>query len=231
MRVLPALFFVWAVLGAEAARAVDVDQVGETTDTLVDDALGTWLDPTDPIWEPLRGERFEVSILMGGEGGAAGLAPDKLPTIGGMGVNVVGRYYPVDRLAVAFGGRGYFGLDGAPATGTTASSVVTALTGVRYDLVRENRFSLAWDFYSGPSLFVFTDLLAATVGGESLESQLAVGGEMGSGLAMRYSLGPFTGELRGIVGGRAGATSGTEQVSGPFSALFAALDLGATWGM
>ncbi|MDP2345867.1 MAG: hypothetical protein Q8O67_33315 [Deltaproteobacteria bacterium] len=225
------------IFGATAASAVEKEEVGDVTDSVVDDILtGAWLDPDDIFWAPRRGERFELSLLLGGEGSLGGVAPDKLPTIGGVVVNGIGRYYPVDRLAVIFGVRTYFGLDGAPASGTTASSVFSGITGVRYDLVRENRFSLLWDLYSGPSLYVFADL----VGNDSLVTDgtiISVGGEMGTALAMRYSLGPFTGELRGLVGGRAGASaspfqrSGYDGGSGPFSSLYAGLDFGATWSM
>lgn len=226
-------------LAASPAAAVEMEQVGSTTDSVVDDILtGAWLDPEDPYWDPRRGERFELALLIGGEGALGGFAPDKLPTIGGVVVNGIGRYYPVDRLAVIFGGRAYFGLDDVPAAGTTASSVVSGITGVRYDLVRENRFSLLWDLYSGPSVYVFTDIVDAA--GDALTTgttQLSIGGEMGTALAMRYSLGPFTGELRGLVGGRAGASaspfqrSGYEGGSGPFSSLYAGMDFGATWSM
>jgi hypothetical protein len=235
---IPTLVLVVAMLTAASAGAVEKEEVGDVTDSVVDDILtGAWLDPDDPFWAPRRGERFELSLLLGGEGSLGAVAPDKLPTIGGVVVNGIGRYYPVDRLAVIFGGRAYFGLDGAPASGTTASSVVSGITGVRYDLVRENRFSLLWDLYSGPSLYVFADL----VGDDSLsttgETIISVGGEMGTALAMRYSLGPFTGEVRGLVGGRAGASaspfqrSGYDGGSGPFSSLYAGLDFGATWSM
>jgi hypothetical protein len=208
---------------APAAPAVDAD-------SLIDDLFaGRWLDPVDPYWKPRRGERFELSLFLGGEGAFEGMSLSQpLPTIGGMTLTGLGRYYPVDRLAVVFGGRTYIGLDGIPATGTTASSVISLITGVRYDLVRENRFSLMWDLFSGPSIYVFADLptVAATA--------VAVGGEMGSSLALRYSIGPFTGEARGVVGGRAGASSNPFQRSGdagPFSSMYAGIDLGATWSL
>lgn len=189
---------------------------------------GTWLDPEEPYWDPRRGERIEVGLNLGGEGAFSALSPDKLPSIGGVVLNAVVRYYPVDRLAVVLGGRTYLGVDGVPATGTTASSVASLITGIRYDLVRENRFSLLWDLYSGPSLYVFADLpeLDAAV------ASVALGGEMGTGLAMRYSIGPLTGEARGLVGGRAGASSTPFQRAGdagPFSSVYAGFDLGLTW--
>jgi hypothetical protein len=199
-------------------------------DEILDDLFaGTWLDPKDPYWNPRRGERFELSVLVGGEGAfSAVAAANKLPSIGGTVLNGLVRYYPVDRLAVVAGGRTYVGLDGVPAAGTTASSVVSAIVGVRYDLVRENRFSLLWDLYSGPSLYVFAPLTRIT------SAETAVGGEMGTALAMRYSIGPFTGEARGLVGGRAGATDHPFQRagdSGPFQALYAGFDVGGTWSI
>ncbi len=237
---MPLVALVLALLPALPAAAVEREQVGDATDSVVDDILtGAWLDPEDPFWDPRRGPRFELALLLGGEGALGGFAPDKLPTIGGVVVNGIGRYYPVDRLAVIFGGRAYFGLDGVPAAGTTASSVVSGITGVRYDLVRENRFSLLWDLYSGPSLYVFTSLTDNNNDSElgTDAAEISVGGEMGTALAMRYSLGPFTGELRGLVGGRAGASaspfsrSGSAGGSGPFSSLYAGMDFGATWSM
>ncbi len=197
-------------------------------DTFLDDLFaGRWLDPKEPYWAPRRGQRFEISVLVGGEAAFGAVQPAlKLPTIGGIVLNGVGRYYPVDRLAVVFGGRTYVGLDGVPAAGTTASSVASLITGIRYDLVRENRFSLLWDLYSGPSLYVFADLPSVQ------ERTVALGGEMGTALAFRYSIGPFTGEARGVVGGRAGASSSPFQRAGdagPFSAIYAGVDVGGTW--
>ena len=227
-----------SAIASAPSAALEKEEVGEVTDSVIDDILtGAWLDPDDAFWAPRRGERIEFSVLLGGEGSLGGVAPDKVPTIGGVVVNGIFRYYPVDRLAVIFGGRGYFGLDGAPASGTTASSVISGITGVRYDLVREQRFSLLWDLYSGPSFYVFADLASDN----SLRTQgtavISVGGEMGTALAMRYSLGPFTGEVRGLVGGRAGATasplqrSSSQGGSGPFSSLYAGIDFGTTWSL
>lgn len=199
-----------------------------TFESLVRDALaGTWLDPQDPEWDPRRGERWELGVLLGGEGAFEALQSNQLPTVGGVVLNVLGRYYPVDRLAVVFGTRGYGGLDGVPAAGTTASTVLTAISGVRYDLVREGRFSLLWDLYSGPSLYVFADLAEWTD-----TTAVAIGGEMGTALAFRYSVGPMTGEARGLIGGRAGATANPFQRAydaGPFSAVYAGVDVGGTW--
>jgi len=226
------------VVVATPARAVDREEIGEATDSVVNDILtGAWLDPKDPHWQPRRGQRFEIGLRLGGEGSFSALAADSLPTIGGVVFDGVVRYYPVDRLAVIVGTRAYFGLDGVPASGTTASTVVSGITGVRYDLVREKRFSLLWDLYSGPSVYVFADLDKVANDIFVTGSELSVGGEMGTALAMRYSLGPFTGELRGVVGGRAGASAspfsrpGADGGSGPFSALYAGADLGVTWSM
>jgi hypothetical protein len=198
-------------------------------DSLVENLFaGRWLDPTDPYWKPRRGERFELSLLLGGEAAFETVSTDKLPSLGGMVLNSLGRYYPVDRLAVVFGWRTYVGLDGVPATGTTAATVVSLITGIRYDLVRENRFSLLWDLYSGPSLYVFADLPTTDL----VIDTTALGGEMGTGLALRYSVGPVTGEARGLVGGRAGAASSPLDGSGgPFSAVYAGIDVGFTWSL
>ncbi len=238
VRFFSCLALLLVVMAAGPARAVDKEEIGEATDTFIDDVIGgAWLDPDDPYWAPRRGRRFEVAARLGGEGSFATLAPDRLPTIGGVVLDGVARYYPVDRLAVVIGARAYFGLDGIPAAGTTASTVVSGITGVRYDLVREKRFSLLWDLYSGPALFAVGELDKVADNLFVAASNLSVGGEMGTALAMRYSLGPFTGELRGLVGGRAGASAspfsrpGSEGGSGPFSALYAGADLGITWSM
>lgn len=207
--------------GAEQAQGMDLE-------SLARDALaGTWLDPQEPEWDPRRGERWELGVLIGGEGAFEALQSGSLPSVGGVVLNLLGRYYPVDRLAVVLGTRGYAGLDGVPAAGTTASTVLSAITGVRYDLVREGRFSLLWDLYSGPSLYVFADVEELTN-----TTEVAIGGEMGTALAFRYSVGPFTGEARGLVGGRAGATANPFQRAndaGPFSAVYAGVDVGGTW--
>jgi hypothetical protein len=227
------------LFAASPTGAVERAAVGGAADSIVDDLLtGAWLDPDAPFWDPRRGERIELAVFLGGEGAMTGFAPDRLPTLGGGNVDVVVRYYPVDRLAVVLGGRAYHGLDGVPAPGTTAASVLTGMTGVRYDLVRENRFSLLWDLYSGPSVYLFSDLVTATNDALTTgEPKYSLGGEMGTALALRYSLGPFTGELRGLFGGRAGATVSTFDRgdaavgSGPFSALYSGLDLGVTWSL
>jgi hypothetical protein len=221
--------FLLTILVALPTRAQEDKPQPSELDTALDDLFaGEWLDPKDPYWVPRRGERWEISALLGGEAAFEGLSPDALPSIGGVVLNAVGRYYPVDRLAVVFGGRTYLGVDGVPAAGTTASSVISAITGIRYDLVREGRFSLLWDLYSGPSLYLFADLPSTS------PATLAIGGEMGTGAAMRYSIGPFTGEARGLVGARAGASSTPFQragAAGPFSAIYAGVDVGLTWSL
>lgn len=207
--------------GADEAQGMDLESL--TRDALA----GTWLDPQDPEWDPRRGERWELGVMIGGEGAFEAMQSGSLPSVGGVVLNLLGRYYPVDRLAVVLGTRGYAGLDGVPAAGTTASTVLSAITGVRYDLVREGRFSLLWDLYSGPSLYVFADVEELTA-----TTEFAIGGEMGTALAFRYSVGPFTGEARGLVGGRAGATANPFQRAndaGPFSAVYAGVDVGGTW--
>ncbi|MBM4282758.1 MAG: hypothetical protein FJ137_19075 [Deltaproteobacteria bacterium] len=219
------------------AAPVDTSVTTGANDFVDDLLTGAWLDPADPFWAPRRGERLELALFVGGEGASSGVVPDRLPTLGGLNVDTALRYYPVDRLAVVLGGRMYLGLDGVPAPGTTAATVLSATTGVRYDLVRENRFSLLWDLYSGPSLYLFSDL--ATAADDALTAKAlrySIGGEMGTALALRYSLGPFTGELRGLFGGRAGSAVSSFRreddgavVSGPFSSLYTGVDVGVTW--
>ncbi len=225
---------------ASATLATDADAGTSPAvlDTGSDDGVGRhWLDPQDPAWAPHRGRRLEIAARVGGEGSVATLATDRLPTVGGVVFDGVLRYYPVDRLAVIIGLRSYFGVDGIPAAGTTASTVISGITGVRYDLVRENRFSLSWDLYSGPALFAVGELDRTADNLFVAASNLSVGGEMGTALAMRYSLGPLTAELRGLIGGRAGASASpfsrpsSAGGSGPFSALSAGADLGITWSM
>ncbi|HEY1100069.1 MAG TPA: hypothetical protein VGF99_14125 [Myxococcota bacterium] len=237
-----ALLVVPLLCWSSAAGAVEVL---ETTDAVIDDVIGQgWLNPGDPFWKPRRGERWELAAYVGGEASLTALSPDKLPTIGGVVVDGIVRYYPLsratpedepDRLAVIGGFRAYLGLDGVPASGTTASTVVTMMAGVRYDLVRENRFSLNWDLYSGPSIYGFANL--DTDDGLSANTPTySIGGEMGTALALRYTLGPITGEMRGLVGGRAGASQnslarGDVVGSGPFSSLYGGVDFGVTWSL
>ena len=59
---------------AAPAGAVDRDEVGEATDSVIDDIIaGAWLDPKAPFWAPRRGERFEIGLRLGGEGSFAAL--------------------------------------------------------------------------------------------------------------------------------------------------------------
>ena len=92
------------------------------------------------------------------------------------------------------------------------------------DPALENRFSLLWDIYSGPAVFVVSNLVE--------QPTTALGIEAGTALALRYTLGPLTGEARGVVGGRAGATTTPfpeAEEGGPFSLLYAGGELGLTW--
>jgi hypothetical protein len=223
--VFAAVLFAWPATAQSNVPATD-DLLSETESGVSYVLEGKWLDPKGSYWEPRRGARVELAANWGGEAAFSALAPDRLPTIGGTTLQGLLRYYPVDRLAIVVGTRSYFGIDNVTAAGTTASSVLSAVTGIRYDLVRENRFSLLWDLYSGPSLYSFGSLLSFQ------PSTYALGGEMGTAIALCYTLGPFTAELRGVIGGRAGASSSPFQRSddvGPFSALYAGADLGATW--
>ena len=225
--------FAMATVASSAASPSDLAQEGVAAgaaDSFVDDLFaGRWIDPSQPYWAPRRGERVEFALLLGGEVAFEALSREQLPSLGGMVLTIGGRYYPVDRLAVIFGARTYVGLDGGPASGTTASSVITLITGVRYDLVREKRFSLMWDLYSGPSLVLFAEVPESLALGSPVA---ATGGEMGTGLSMRYSIGPLTGEARGVIGGRAGAAAAPfQETEGPFSAAYAGIELGLTWSM
>jgi hypothetical protein len=187
---------------------------------------GAWLDPPGAFWRPRRGARTEVSAFLGGEAGLGELGTlDRIPSIGGTTVSGMARYYPVDRLAIQIGSRGYLGV-AEPAAGTTAQTVIAPFAGVRWDLVRENRFSLLTDIASGPAVFLFADLLGA------FGAAWALGAEATAAVTFRYSLGPITGELRTFVGGRVGQAQQIGRPSfavGPFSALYAGSDLGVTW--
>jgi hypothetical protein len=212
----------------EVAPVPEPEPVQFNTSELIDDLVTfQFLDPDDEFWLPRRGARFELSGFVGGEAAIVGLSTDRIPTLGGTTVTVVAAYYPTDNLSIVIGTRSYLGLDGIPATGTTASAVISPITGVRYDLVREGRFSLLWDLYSGPSVFIF----AALDDDPTSLATAGFGGELGSALALRYSLGPMTGELRFLAGGRAGATSiaNTLSPSGIFSSAFVGAELGVTW--
>lgn len=234
MRVLA--FLLTALLVAPAVRAEDDGDVpaddGPTPDESVDETLryvltGQWLDPEGEFWAPRRGARTEISVLLGGEGSLGELGTlDRIPSIGGATVTVFARYYPVDRLAINLSIKGYLGV-AEPAAGTAAETVVSPSAGVRWDLVREGRFSLLVDVQSGPAVFLFADVIGALGG-----AAWAIGGESQLGLSFRYSLGPWTAELRPFAGGRVGTANEigrpTFQV-GPFSALYLGADLGMTW--
>ncbi len=210
----------------------DGDDVEESTDWARIDAslryalTGQWIDPPGPFWAPRRGARTELSLFFGGEAALGELGSlDHIPSIGGATVTGVIRYYPVDRLAIALGTKGYLGV-AEPAAGTTAETVLAPFAGVRWDLVRENRFSLLADVNSGPALFLFADLLGAP------SAAWALGGEAQAAATLRYSLGPWTIELRALVGGRVGEAQQIGRQSfdvGPFSALYVGVDTGVTW--
>lgn len=208
---------------APAPPALPADEESAAEQILDDVFTGAWLDPEGAFWEPRRGARWEVGAYLGTEAPFLDLGLDKLPDFGGMSITVLGRYYPVDRLGTIFGVHAYLGLDGVPAPGTSATTIVSGLFGSRYDLVRENRFSLLWDVFSGPAVFVVSNFLEAPT--------TALGIEAGTAFALRYTLGPFTAEARGAIGGRAGASATPFQDAeqGPFSLLYAGAELGATW--
>lgn len=216
--------------GAQPAAPVAAEDQG--TDWARIDAklryalTGRWIDPPGPFWAPRRGARSEVSLFVGGEAALGELGTlDHIPSIGGATITGAARYYPVDRLAIALGAKGYLGL-AEPAAGTAAETVLAPFAGVRWTLVRENRFSLLADVNSGPALFLFADLLGAP------SAAWAVGGEAQAAATFRYSLGPWTVELRGFVGGRVGEAQQIGRPGfdvGPFSALYAGVDTGITW--
>jgi hypothetical protein len=212
------------LLAPLAARAADALTAADEADSWW--PTGDWLDPAGEAFAPRRGKRTELSAFFGGEAALGELGSlDRIPSLGGTTLTAVGRFYAVDRLGVGLGTKGYLGL-AQPAAGTAAQTVLTPFALVRWDLVRENRFSLLADVSSGPAFFLFTDLFGA------LGSAWAVGAEGTAALAFRYTVGPVTGELRTLVGGRAGSAqevgrSGAEV--GPFSALYAGVDFGVTW--
>lgn len=231
-------------LGAEGARA-DEGFVSESVEGAsrsstneggtdwerVDRALryaltGQWIDPPGAFWAPRRGARTEVSLFVGGEAGLGEIGTlDHIPSIGGVTVTGAARYYPVDRLAIALGAKGYLGL-AEPAAGSAAETVLTPFAGVRWTLVQENRFTLLADVNSGPALFLFADLFGAP------SAAWAVGGEAQAAASMRYTLGPWTVELRAFFGGRVGEAQQIGRPGfdvGPFSALYAGVDTGITW--
>lgn len=185
-----------------------------------------WLDPPGEKWRPRTGQRSELTLLLGGEAALGELGDlERLPTLGGMTIHVVGRHYPIQDAAIALGVKSYFGVD-RPAAGTTAASVLVPFAGVRWVLVRENRFSLMADVQSGPAFFVFADLFTAP------SPTWALGGEGSIAFPLRYSIGDFTAELRPFVGGRVGSAAEVGRPRfevGPFSALYAGADFGLTW--
>ncbi|MCP4500542.1 MAG: hypothetical protein GY822_11335 [Deltaproteobacteria bacterium] len=188
------------------------------------------LDPKGEFWIPRRGPRLEVSFFGGAESSFADITGlENLPQPTGTSWTVAGNFYPVDRLALSLHLKGFFGLD-APAAGTSAATVVSMLTGVRWDLVSENRFSVLVDVFSGPALFAFAEIV--DVIGELSPATWALGAEVGAAITFRYSLGPFTGEFRVLSGFRAGSASDIGRPRGeigPFSAIYAGADLGITW--
>lgn len=195
---------------------------------------GNWLDPEGEFWVPRRGQRTEIGLFIGGEAGLADFAPSneiRIPSFGGAEFTPVLRLYPVDQVALVIGAKSYLGLE-APASGTGASTVFSPFIGVRYDLIRESRFSLLVDVMSGPAIFVFAGPteLGNTV--SPFEAQWALGAEIGAALAARYTLGPTTFETRALVGGRGGSAQligRPKGDAGPFSALYAGIDFGITW--
>lgn len=213
----------------DASAAVTNDDAtdwGRIDENLRYALTGQWIDPPGAFWVPRRGARTELSLFLGGEAALGELgALDQIPSIGGSTLTGVARYYPVDRLAITIGTKGYLGV-AKPAAGTTAETVFSPFAGVRWDLVRENRFSLLADVNSGPALFLFADVLGA------LGAAWAVGGEAQAAATLRYSLGPWTAELRAFVGGRVGEAQEIGRPGfdvGPFSALYAGVDTGITW--
>jgi hypothetical protein len=222
-----------AALAAGAARADDdatatpAQNQASEEDTLRYVLTGEWLDPEGEFWQPRRGARTEVSLFVGGEASLGELGTfDRIPSIGGTTLTLMGRYYPVDRLAINLGLKGYAGVSGTPAAGTQAETVLSPSAGVRWDLVREGRFTMLIDVVSGPTVFLFADWLGA------LGAAWAIGGESQMAMAFRYSLGPWTAELRTFAGGRIGTANEIGRPGfdvGPFSALYVGADVGGTW--
>ncbi len=190
------------------------------------------LDPQGDFWAPRRGPRNELAISFGPEGSLAELGgPEGLPQPTGLNFSIAGRHYPVGRLAITAQIRNFIGLGGV-AAGTGAATVISPMLGVRWDLIREARFSFLIDVYSGPAFFAFADVADITNILDSLTAKWAAGLEFGIALPIRYELGPFTFELRPNAGLRAGSASDIGRPSGdvgPFSALYAGIDVGLTW--
>jgi hypothetical protein len=239
MRALPSsVLLVTSLLLAGGARAQEPGQEQEQEQeqapaeaeegptSLRSFLAGDWIDPQGEFWAPRRGSRTELSLFLGGEGSLGELGSlDEIPSIGGSTITAAGRYYPVDRLAIVVGSKGYLGV-AEPAPGTTAETVVSPFFGLRWDLVREGRFSLLTDVTSGPALFLFADVLGA------LGAAWAIGAESSVAATLRYSLGPWTAELRTFAGGRVGTANEIGRPGfevGPFSALYLGADVGVTW--
>ena len=187
------------------------------------------LDPQGDFWAPRRGPRTELAVFVGPEGSLAELGgTEGLPRPTGVNFTLTGRHYPVGRLAITGQVRNFFGFGNA-AAGTGAATVISPMLGVRWDLVREGRFSFLIDVYSGPAFFAFADFAGAL---DSLTAKWALGLEFGIALTLRYSLGPLTFEVRPNAGLRAGSAKDIGRPSGdvgPFSALYAGVDAGVTW--
>lgn len=187
-----------------------------------------WLDPPGEKWRPRSGQRSELTLLLGGEAALGELGDlERIPTLGGMTLQVIGRHYPIQDVAIALGFKSYLGVD-RPAAGTTAASVFAPFAGARWVLVRENRFTWMADVQSGPAFFVFADLFTAP------SPTWALGGEGSIAFPLRYSIGDFTAELRPFLGGRVGSAAEVGRPRfevGPFSALYAGADIGLTWSL
>ncbi|MFZ9886676.1 MAG: hypothetical protein ACO3JL_04150 [Myxococcota bacterium] len=187
---------------------------------------GSFLDPPGEYWLPRSGARTELSLFAGAEGSLGELGTlNRIPSTGGATLTGFLRLYPVDRLALTLGAKSYLGPT-SPAAGSAAQTVLTPLAGARWVLVRERRFSLQADVASGPAFFAFADV--TNEGGGAV----AIGAEAQGAASLRYSLGPWTAELRGVTGGRIGEARQIGRPSfevGPFSALYAGVELGLTF--
>ncbi len=209
---------------------------------------GNWLDPPGQFWAPRRGKRLELALFIGPEGSLGAVSPAEIgfDAIGGGVGQLVLRWYPVvDHVAVIFTPKVYLGFNNQPAAGTAASTVFSPMVGVRYDLVKENRLSLLVDVMSGPTGFIFAgpdsvELLDVFAPPESnllldpdkIRTAVALGAELMGAVAARYSLGPATLESRLLLGGRVGSAQEIGRPAGdvgPFSSLYAGVDLGITF--
>lgn len=210
-------------------------------------AEGRWLNPPGHFWEPRRGSRFEVGLYVGPEGSFGSLSSNNvgLSAIAGGAGTIVFRWYPVnDDIGVLFATKLYAGFNNQTAAGTAASTVISPMFGVRYDLLERQRLSLTVDIMSGPSGFFFAgpDRVGVTeifggdelVNFEKVRTVGAIGAEAAGALAGKYALGPVTLEMRFLVGGRAGSAQeigATGGLSGPFSSLYVGVDLGLTFSL